>query len=294
MTRRAPYQWLRLWTDMPNDPKWRTIARVTGKSIATVQAVYLQLLVAAPSSDERGRTQANAEDIASALDESVEDICCVLDAMQGRVLDGDRLSGWEKRNPIREDNGAERAKEWRERKRTQTNANERQRRGEESREEKREVHVSVPTEPHPAAAGETPKSSAAEKVYRFYPRKEGHRQALKAIDNAAKRLIRGEEPRERLGAVAAYQLLARQVQAYAASPAGSQEKTWIPHPATWFNQSRYNDDPEMWQALGQAKGEGMFQAGFNPAEQMPNDEVAMLRTRLGLRPLVETPLRPTS
>lgn len=37
--------WLRLWHDMPNDPKWRTIARVSGQPIATVMAVYIHLLV---------------------------------------------------------------------------------------------------------------------------------------------------------------------------------------------------------------------------------------------------------
>ncbi|EEY1988416.1 phage replisome organizer, partial [Escherichia coli] len=36
--------WLRLWHDMPNDPKWRTIARVSGQPIATVMAVYIHLL----------------------------------------------------------------------------------------------------------------------------------------------------------------------------------------------------------------------------------------------------------
>ncbi|OVB53206.1 hypothetical protein UQ42_26495 [Escherichia coli] len=39
--------WLRLWHDMPNDPKWRTIARVSGQPIATVMAVYIHLLVSA-------------------------------------------------------------------------------------------------------------------------------------------------------------------------------------------------------------------------------------------------------
>ncbi|MBN6372926.1 phage replisome organizer, partial [Escherichia coli] len=36
--------WLRLWHDMPNDPKWRTIARVSGQQIATGMAVDIHLL----------------------------------------------------------------------------------------------------------------------------------------------------------------------------------------------------------------------------------------------------------
>ncbi len=31
--------WLRLWHDMPNDPKWRTIARKSEQSIALVSSV---------------------------------------------------------------------------------------------------------------------------------------------------------------------------------------------------------------------------------------------------------------
>ena len=60
-------QWLRLWHDMPTDPKWRTIARVSGQTISAVIATYIHLLVTASNASERGRThQANAEDLASA------------------------------------------------------------------------------------------------------------------------------------------------------------------------------------------------------------------------------------
>ena len=115
--------WLRLWVDMPNDPKWRTIAKVSGTSIPLVLSVYLHILVSASNATERGRTQGlQIEDISSALDTDVEKIGDVLKAMQGRVLQGDVVTGWDKRQPIREDSSAERAKQWRERNRTQPNA----------------------------------------------------------------------------------------------------------------------------------------------------------------------------
>ena len=115
--------WLRLWHDMPNDPKWRTIARASKQPISAVMAVYIHVLVCASNADERGRTQGlNNEDIASALDLEVEQVDAILSAMQGRVLDGDSVSGWEKRQPKREDGAAERAKAWREAKK---NASER-------------------------------------------------------------------------------------------------------------------------------------------------------------------------
>lgn len=88
--------WLRLWHDMPNDPKWRTIARVSGQPIATVMAVYIHLLVSASRNVTRGHIDVTTEDLASALDVTEEVIDSILQTMQGRVLDGDLITGWEK------------------------------------------------------------------------------------------------------------------------------------------------------------------------------------------------------
>ena len=117
---------------MPNDPKWRTIARASGQSIGNVMAVYLHVLVNASGADDRGTTQRlQAEDVASALDVDSEQVQAILAAMQGRVLNGERVSGWAARQPAREDGAAERAKAWRdnqkrsERNQTQPNARER-------------------------------------------------------------------------------------------------------------------------------------------------------------------------
>jgi hypothetical protein len=104
---------------MPNDPKWRTISRVSKQSIPAVISVYLHLLVNASNATERGRTQNVCnEDIASALDLECDQVDLILTAMQGRVLDGDKLSGWSKRQVEREDGGAHRAKAWREAKKS--------------------------------------------------------------------------------------------------------------------------------------------------------------------------------
>lgn len=131
--------WLRLWHDMPNDPKWRTIAKISGQSIALVQAVYLQLLVSAsqnPVTDETGVTlhivTVTNEDIASALDVTVSNVDSVTDAMQGRVLNDNTISGWDKRqapsvnhrNPGKlAKSGAQRVREYRERKKLEAQSN---------------------------------------------------------------------------------------------------------------------------------------------------------------------------
>ena len=98
-------QWLRLWHDMPNDPKWRTIARASKQPISLVQAVYLHLLVDASRNVTRGHVDVTNEDLASALDVTEDAVSAIREAMQSRVLDGDRLSGWELRQPVREDSG---------------------------------------------------------------------------------------------------------------------------------------------------------------------------------------------
>jgi len=125
---------VRLWDDMPTDPKWRVIARRSGQRIGDVIAMFNILMVqAGANADERGRTHGNDDDdIGAALDLEPEDVAAIRDAMQGKVLDGTLLMGWEKRQPKREDGSATRAKAWRnakreerERERTQANAGER-------------------------------------------------------------------------------------------------------------------------------------------------------------------------
>lgn len=113
-------QWLRLWHDMPNDPKWRTVSRLSKQPIAAVMATYIHLLVVASLSEERGTVQINEEDLASALDIKPDEIKAILTAMQGRLLKGNKLIGWSKRQPLKEDGSAERAKAWRASKKQQS------------------------------------------------------------------------------------------------------------------------------------------------------------------------------
>lgn len=100
-------EWLRLWHDMPNDPKWRTIARISCQPLALVQAVYLHLLVDASRNVTRGHVSVTSEDLASALDVTEDAITSILAAMEGRVMEAGGLSGWDKRQPKREDTGDE-------------------------------------------------------------------------------------------------------------------------------------------------------------------------------------------
>lgn len=98
-------------------------------------------------------------------------------------------------------------------------------------------------------------SDEIEHVYGEYPRKEGRRAALIAIERASQRLHKGETPHAPMPLVDARRLLFSKARQYARSPAGQNpDHTKIPHPATWFNQSRYLDDDAAWQHSGVANG----------------------------------------
>jgi hypothetical protein len=94
---------------------------VSGESIALVQATYLHLLVTASRNVTRGHADVTTEDLASALDVTEAQIQSVLNAMEGRVLEKGYLSGWDKRQPKKEDSGDDEsgAKSAAERKRAQ-------------------------------------------------------------------------------------------------------------------------------------------------------------------------------
>lgn len=140
--------WFRLWADMINDPKWRTIARVSKQKIGDVIAVYVHMMTCASNAEQRGHTEGWCdEDVATALDIDTEQVEAIREAMQGRVLDGDYLTGWAKRQPKREreeEPSTDRVRAFRERQRSETPCNtmehhgtprEDKRREEEKREE---------------------------------------------------------------------------------------------------------------------------------------------------------------
>jgi hypothetical protein len=122
--------WVRLWEDMPSDPKWRVVAKKAGRPIPEVIAVFNFMLICA------SRTQPNAgelmgwddEDVGAAMDMKEAEVRAIRQAMEGKIILNNRLKSWEKRQPLREDGSAARARAWRtERNRTQPNAPEEKR-----------------------------------------------------------------------------------------------------------------------------------------------------------------------
>lgn len=73
-------------------------------------------------------------------------------------------------------------------------------------------------------------SELAKEIYALYPLKVGKPTALKAIVKALKGYTSD--------------FLRERTHAYANAVSGTD--TMIPHPSTWFNQERFNDDPKTW------------------------------------------------
>lgn len=105
--------------------------------------------------------------------------------------------------------------------------------------------VAAVSEPEQSTTAIVPRPTTKEyEVYDLYPRKVGKAAALKAIRYAYKQLAqRGElDP---------WKYLTERTRAYGESRVEAHlqsegEIRFTPHPATWFNQGRYDDDPAEW------------------------------------------------
>lgn len=90
----------------------------------------------------------------------------------------------------------------------------------------------------------------AEGIYAAYPRKVGRKSAIRAIGQAFRRLTGlGGEGAYTFNAAEANIYLLGATQEFSKSDAG-QAGEFTPHPTTWFNQSRYLDDPKEWKRGG--------------------------------------------
>jgi hypothetical protein len=85
-------------------------------------------------------------------------------------------------------------------------------------------------------------SGQPEIIYQAYPLKVGKAKALVAIRKAIKSGISPDSLLERTQAYAA--AVSRWTPAQRYSPEG---RDFVPHPASWFNAARYEDDPSTWE-----------------------------------------------
>lgn len=95
--------WLRWHTGTVTDPKWRVVATRADTSVSNVISVWACILEAASEAENRGSVESwCADDVAANLGIDSIIVERIWGAMQGKVLDGQQLTGWNKRQPLRE------------------------------------------------------------------------------------------------------------------------------------------------------------------------------------------------
>lgn len=102
-------KWLRLYHDTTTDPKWRLVSADSGQPVGTILSVWLEMLICASKAAERGTLEGWDDRVVAAhLGYRTDAVVSIRQAMQGVVLDGIRLTGWDKRQRQGSDDAAER------------------------------------------------------------------------------------------------------------------------------------------------------------------------------------------
>lgn len=109
--------WVRHWIGMFSDPKWKLIAHQSRQRVGDVIALFDYLMEVAGDAEDPGSIARWDPDIvAVVLGLETAEIASIFEAMRGRVHDGERLTGWDRRQPLREredDDSAGRTRRWR-------------------------------------------------------------------------------------------------------------------------------------------------------------------------------------
>ena len=123
-------------------------------------------------------------------------------------------------------------------------------------------------------SGEKPSLDYPLMIYEAYPLKAGKPAALLKIRKALEKI----EPEKLLGITRAF-----------AASIGN-DKEFCPHPATWFHQERFNDDPTTWRRNTAASGNGIADRIFRTkALERIEERLKFIR---GQQPLdLDSPLR---
>jgi hypothetical protein len=220
-------RWVRLWEDMPNDPKWlvvkaRALQKVSPVTVGEIICVFVHMLTKA---DQNGELiNWCDEDVAAAIECETGKVTAIRESMDGKVLDGNRLKSWGKRQPNGGDYSTERVRAFRERRRelqlTETLGNDGN--GQKRRESEDISFLEKKKQKTRAREG----NSNFVDFWERYPHKVGKADARKAFDVA---LSRGEFAVIMVG-------LARYIQT---KPA---DRPWC-NPGTWLRQDRWLDQP---------------------------------------------------
>ena len=234
----AAEHWFRWHHGCVTDPKWRVIASrcVTSVTVGHVVAVWAAMMENASQAAPRGTlSNWDDEDVAALLGFSVEQVADIRSSMQGKVLGGDELKSWEKRQPKREDDARSRTREWRERNRSRDDNSQPVTQCDAHAEAVTlETETETETEVKAKATVQQAAPASFDRFWQSYPNRKGKGPALKAWQ------------KQRLEAMAD-QIIGHVAQMQAQDD--SWKRGYVPMASTYLNQQRWHDVPQ-----GQAAG----------------------------------------
>ena len=111
-------QWFRSWHGAPTDPKWLAIARRSNVAPGMISAIFWALLDYASQNNVRGSVEGfDVETYALWAGWDEAQVAASIEAMRakGVIDENNMLTAWEKRQPKRNDDSAERVRKYRER-----------------------------------------------------------------------------------------------------------------------------------------------------------------------------------
>ena len=237
--------WFRLYAEILDDPK---IGRLPDSTFRT----FIELLcVQCEAGDESGDTGLTAVDIGWRLRRDISDDLDRLVALNVVEVVGDavRISAWEKRQ-FKSDSSTERVRKYRAK---QSETFQKRYSNALDTDTDTDTEKNTPPNPPPTTNGTPPEFS---QWWQAYPRKVAKD---KALESWKKRKPTKEKAAEMLAAI--------QSQCRAGHFRGHDGKDYIPYPATWLNQGRWQD--EVRGAREQTKAERLaeLQASIERAEK---------------------------
>lgn len=117
--------WFRHWHGLATDPKLAFVAKKCRRPMCEVVAVFVSMLENASANESERGTLSNwdHEVVGCSLDIEPMHVEAIYLAMQGKLILANKLMGWSRRQPKREDDSAERVRAHREKKRAVTQCN---------------------------------------------------------------------------------------------------------------------------------------------------------------------------
>ena len=259
--------WFRWWHGSVSDPKFGAICVRAKCSLSEVLAVWVALLECASQSANRGDiSDCPHDEIAWTLRIDVDLVRTICEEMEARgLVSQGRIVSWERRQPVREDaiedgskTSTERSREHRERKKTDATQCNADATPQIRVDKEKEVNQHPPT---PSAnTGDNKKESASPvgsaggvsgfaEFWLAYPRKVGKGEAERkwktlkpdvgAVLSAVKRQSASEQWRRDGG-------------------------QYVPNPATWLHQRRWEDEPAQSPANSASADRAALYGGVDP------------------------------